>query len=73
MKLLTVVGIILILLGVVSLVSNGFSYKTREKVIDVGPIEATAEKDKRVNIPPALGIIALAGGIVMVVAGGRKQ
>ena len=73
MKLLTVIGIILILLGVVSLVSNGFSYKTREKVIDVGPIEATAEKNKRVNIPPALGIIALAGGIVMVVAGGRKQ
>jgi len=73
MKLLTVMGIVLILLGVVSLVSNGFSFKTREKVLDLGSIEATTEKEKRVNIPPALGIIALAGGIVMVVAGGRKQ
>ena len=73
MRLMTVVGILLILLGVVSLASNGFSFKSREKVLDLGPIQATAEKERRVNIPPVLGVVALAGGIVMVIAGGKRQ
>jgi uncharacterized membrane protein len=73
MRLVTVVGILLILLGVVSLASNGFSFKSREKVLDLGPIEATAEKERRVNLPPVLGIVALAGGIVMIIAGGQKK
>lgn len=73
MRLVTVVGILLILLGVVSLASNGFSFKSREKVLDLGPIEATAEKERRVNLPPILGIVAIAGGIVMVIAGGKKR
>ena len=73
MRLVTVVGILLILLGVVSLASNGFSFKSREKVLDLGSIEATAEKERRVNLPPALGIVALAGGIVMVIAGGQRK
>ena len=73
MRLVTIVGIILILLGVVSLATNGFTFKSREKVLDIGPIEATTEKDKRVNLPPVLGIVALAGGIVMVIAGGKRQ
>ena len=73
MRLITVVGIVLILLGVVSLASNGFSFKSREKVLDLGPIEATAEKERRVNLPPILGIVALAGGVVMVIAGGKKR
>ena len=73
MRILMVFGIILILLGIVSLATSGFSFKSREKVLDVGPIEATAEKERRVNIPPVLGVVALVGGIAMVIAGGKKQ
>lgn len=73
MRVLMVFGIVLILLGIVSLATSGFSFKSREKVLDVGPIEATAEKERRVNIPPALGVVALVGGIAMVIAGGKRQ
>lgn len=68
-----IVGIILIVIGVISLAIGGISYTTREKVLDIGPIEATAERHKRIPLPPLLGGIALAGGIVLMIAGGRKK
>jgi hypothetical protein len=66
-------GIVLIVIGVVSLAIGGISYTTREKVLDIGPIQATAERHKRIPLPPLLGGLALAGGIVLVVVGGRKR
>ena len=68
-----IVGIILIVIGVISLAIGGISYTTREKVLDIGPIEATAERHKRIPLPPILGAIALAGGVVLMIAGGRKR
>ena len=73
MNTLKIVGIILIILGVVALVFQGITYTTREKVIDLGPIEATAEQKKTIPLPPILGAIALVGGIVLLVAGGKKS
>jgi len=69
---LRVVGIILIVLGIVALIFQGVTYTTREKVIDFGPIEATAKKEKTIPLPPVLGGIALVGGIVLLLAGGKK-
>jgi hypothetical protein len=68
-----IAGIVLIVIGVISLAIGGISYTTREKVLDIGPIEATAERHKRIPLPPLLGGIALAGGIVLMIAGGRKK
>jgi hypothetical protein len=68
-----IVGIILIAIGVISLAIGGISYTTREKVIDIGPIQATAERHRRIPLPPLLGGLALAGGIVLVIASGRKR
>jgi len=59
-------GIILIVLGLVGLAYGGFTYKTREKIIDVGPIQATQEKTHSVPVPPIAGAVALIGGIVLV-------
>ncbi len=70
--MLKIVGIILIVLGVVALIFGGISYTTKEKVIDLGPIEATAEKEKKIPLPPVLGAIALIGGIVLLLVGGKK-
>ena len=67
-----IVGIALIVIGIVALIFQGISYTTREKVVDLGPIEATAEKHKTIPLPPILGGIALSGGIVLLVAGTRK-
>jgi uncharacterized membrane protein len=72
MNTLKIVGIILIVVGIVALIFQGITYTTREKVIDLGPIHATAEKEKTIPLPPILGGIALVGGIVLLVVGGKK-
>ena len=72
MKTYTVVGIILIVIGIIALAYQGITYTTREKVVDIGPIQINSDKTKTIPLPPILGGIALVGGIVLVVAGGRK-
>ncbi|HET8532243.1 MAG TPA: DUF3185 domain-containing protein [Methylomirabilota bacterium] len=69
---LLVIAIVLIAIGVVSLAYQGITYTTREKVLEVGPIKATAEKEKTIPLPPILGGLALAGGVVLLVAGVRR-
>ncbi len=63
------IGIVLIVLGLAGLAWGGFSYTTREKVVDVGPIHASRDKTHHVPLPPVAGAVALIGGIVLVVAG----
>ena len=73
MKPATIVGIILIVIGVVGFALGGFSFTKKEKVLDVGPIAATAENKKSVPISPLLAGIALVSGVVLVAAGSRKS
>jgi uncharacterized membrane protein len=72
MKLISLVGILLIVLGGLALAYQGFTYTHQEKVLDLGPIHATREDHERVSIPPVLGGLALVGGIFLLVAGGKK-
>ena len=72
MKPLAIVGILLIILGVVALAYQGFTYTTKEKVIDVGPVKVEAEKHKTVPLPPVLGVVALLGGVILLVASARR-
>lgn len=67
------VGILLIIIGLVALATGGFTFTRREKVLDVGPIEATAERRERIPLPPILGGAALAGGIILLIAGRKKS
>ena len=66
-------GIILIIFGIVSLAYMGFTYTTREKVAQIGSVQVTADTQKTVSIPPALGGLSLVAGIVLVVIGTRKE
>lgn len=70
--MLKIIGIILIVLGIVAFVFQGITYTTQKNVINVGPIHATAEEKKTIPLPPVLGGIALIGGIVLLVAAGKK-
>jgi UPF0716 family protein affecting phage T7 exclusion len=72
MKPAGIVGIILIVIGVIALAYGGFTYTKREKVLDIGPIQATAEKQHTVPFPPILGGICLVGGILLLVVGSRQ-
>jgi hypothetical protein len=62
-------GMILVVLGLFGLAWGGFTYTTREKVVDIGPIHATREKSHNVPLPPIAGAMALIGGVVLLVAG----
>ena len=73
MKLGSFLAIALIVLGVAALAYQGFTYTTRETVVDLGPIHATADREKTVALPPILGIAAVAGGIALLVVGVRKR
>ena len=73
MKSATLVGVILIVLGVVAFAYQGITYTSREKIIDLGPIQATAETKKTIPLSPVLGGLALVGGIVLVIVGAKKS
>lgn len=68
-----ILGFVLIAVGVISLAIGGITYTKREKVLDIGPIQATADRQKTIPLPPLLGGLALAGGIVLVIAGSKKR
>jgi hypothetical protein len=66
------IGIVLIVLGVLGLALGGFSYTTREKVVDLGPLQVSADKEHNVPITPIAGAAALIGGIALVMAGSKS-
>ena len=72
MKATTLIGIALIILGVVALAYQGITYTTRETVVDLGPLKATVDKDKKIPLPPIVGVLALAAGVALVIVGARK-
>ena len=68
-----IVGILLIVLGLIALAYGGISYTRREKVVDIGPIEATAERRHTIPLPPVFGGLALAGGVVLLIYGAKTR
>jgi uncharacterized membrane protein HdeD (DUF308 family) len=73
MKPFSIVGVLLIVLGVAALVYQGVTYTSRETVIDIGPLHATADRERTLPLPPLVGIAAVAGGVALLVAGMRKR
>jgi drug/metabolite transporter (DMT)-like permease len=68
-----IIGICLIVVGVLALAFGGFSYTTRERVVDLGPLKVDADKEHRMPIAPIAGVAALVGGIALVVVGGKSR
>ena len=73
MKTIALVGIALIVIGLAALAYQGITYRTRETVLDLGPIHATTEREKTFPLPPVLGIAAVAGGVALVIVGARQR
>jgi hypothetical protein len=62
----------LILLGLVAFAYQGITYTTREKVIDLGPLQATVDTKEIIPLPPLVGGSALIGGIALLIMGARR-
>jgi hypothetical protein len=72
MKPAAILGLLLVVAGLAALAYQGFTYTSRETVLNLGPIHATADRDRTVILPPVLGIGAVAGGVVLLIVGARK-
>ena len=73
MRASMIFAILLIVLGIAAFAYEGITYKTREKAVDLGPLQVTTEKTKHIPISPIAGVIALAGGIVLLVRSSKKH
>jgi hypothetical protein len=72
MRTNTLIAVILIAVGIVAFAYQGISYTTREKVVDLGPIQLSADKKRTLPLPPIVGAIALVGGIALLVMSRKK-
>jgi hypothetical protein len=73
MKPISWVGILLIVLGALILAYQGINYTREKKVVDMGPMHITEETHERIPLPPILGGLALAGGVVLLVMGAKNK
>ena len=72
MKPIMLLGVVLIIIGVLALAYQGITYTTREKVLDLGPLKASVDKQKTIPLPPVLGAVALAAGVILLVVGNKR-
>ena len=73
MKSMAIVGVIFVVFGVVALVYQGISYTSHDTVIDIGPIHATADRQRTFPLPPIVGLAAVAGGVVLLITSGKAR
>ena len=72
MAAVKILGTILVVLGLIGVVWGGFTYTTRDKIIDIGPIHATRDKTHHLPVPPIAGAIALVGGVTLLLLSGKR-
>jgi uncharacterized membrane protein HdeD (DUF308 family) len=72
MKPVTVIGVILIVVGIVALAYQGITYTTSERVVDLGPLKVETQREKTIPLPPVAGAAALVVGVILVVVSARK-
>jgi len=73
MKPISWLGILLIVLGALVLAYQGINYTRQKKVIDVGSVHVTKESHESIPLPPILGGLALAGGVVLLLMGAKNK
>jgi hypothetical protein len=71
--MIKLIGVALIALGVIALVYQGITYTRKEKILDVGPFKAEVERERTIPLPPVLGVVALVGGVALLLVAGRRS
>jgi len=73
MKPYALAGVLLIVLGVIALAYQGITYTSRDTVVDIGPLHATAEREHTLPLSPLLGVAAVAGGAMLLYVSARRH
>jgi hypothetical protein len=73
MKPMAILGAVLLVFGIVALVYQGVNYTSHDTVIDIGPIHATADRQRTFPLPPIVGLAAVAGGVVLLITGAKAR
>ncbi|WP_394991054.1 hypothetical protein [Emticicia sp.] len=68
-----VIGIVIVIIGILMIAYNSFNFKTTEKVVDLGAIKITQEKNNPIQWSPILGVVLLIGGIVIIVSSRKSE
>lgn len=73
MRSLTLIGVILVVLGIAAFIFDRFSFTERSTAVEVGPIEVTTERERTISVPNIAAGAAVAAGLIMVVMGSRRR
>jgi hypothetical protein len=73
MKMMTIIGIVLIALGVIGLIYGGITYTSSENVVDVGSMHVQVDQEKRIPLSPIAGAVAVAAGVILIVLSRRHS
>ena len=73
MRPMAIFGAVLLVFGIVALIYQGINYTSHDTVIDIGPIHATADRQRTLPPPPIVGLAAVAGGVVLLITGGKAR
>ena len=73
MKPATLIGLVLIVIGIIGFAVGGFSFTHEKKDVDLGPLQISHRQTSTVPIPPILSGIALIGGIALVIVGAKSR
>lgn len=73
MKPMAILGAGLLVFGIVALIYQGVQYTSHDTVIDIGPIHATADRQRTFPLPPIVGLAAVASGVVLLITGGKAR
>lgn len=73
LKPISLAGLALVVLGLIALAYQGITYTSRETVLDIGPVHATADRQKTFPLPPVVGIVAVVAGVALLVVGSRTR